>query len=111
MKKYIYIPLLACSMLSLLTACDDLQGMGEEDTPVLSLTEDTVRLSVGEAHRLYMVNPMSEVTWASSADTVATVDYIGTVSAHGVGQTIVTAARKDRADSCVVIVVDDTIND
>ena len=107
MKTKLYRSLLLVGCMGLFAACStQQQEVGDESIPVLSLTEDTVTMTVGSTHRLSPVNTMSGIEWTSSADSVATVDYIGVVTAQRVGQTWVVASRMNRADSCVVIVTE-----
>ncbi len=87
----------------------DTADMGNEDSPVLSMTEDTVVMHVGETHRLSLTYSISGVEWSSEHDTIATVDFRGVVTAVKEGKTLVTATREaadktleTRKASCVV---------
>ena len=82
-----------------LSACQtDATDMGMTDSPVLTLTEDTVVMHPGETHRLSLTYSISGVEWSSEYDTVATVDFIGTVTAIKQGETTVTATRHSEED-------------
>lgn len=97
-----------------ITSCGaDTTDMGKADSPVLSLTEDTVMMHTGETHRLSLTYGISGVEWSSEHDSVATVDFIGTVTAVRPGETTVTATRQPREDemavrtaSCLIRVTD-----
>lgn len=85
--------------------------MGGIDSPVLTLTEDTVTMRPGETHTLSLTYSISGVEWASEHDSVATVNYRGVVTAVSQGTTIVTATREPddeslatRTASCLVLV-------
>ena len=98
----------------LFPACQkDMTDMGTVDSPVLSLTEDTVTLHPGETHKLQLTYGISRIEWTSEHDTVATVDFRGVVTALSVGTTTVTASRSyekdslpNRVDSCFIQVIE-----
>lgn len=96
-----------------LTSCGaDMTDMGRADSPVLTLTEDTVMMHPGETHRLSLTYGISGVEWSSEHDSIATVDFIGTVTAIRPGETTVTATRQSeendaaRTASCLIRVTD-----
>ena len=85
-----------------LSACQkDITDMGNIDSPVLTLTEDTVTMHAGETHQLRLSYSISGVEWSSEHDTVASVDIRGLVTAHRQGTTLVTATRESGDDNLV----------
>lgn len=73
------------------------------------LSEDNIQLEVG-AHTILTATVLPEdatyniVTWTSSDENIVTVDNEGNVSAHSVGEAVVTATCGEVSASCVVTV-------
>jgi len=92
MKRYLF--LFSSVVAFCLCACDNsVPDYGADEAPVFRIVKDTLRLSVGEASHLSLSVPLSEVEWASSADSVASVDWRGVVTAKSEGAAVVTASR------------------
>ena len=81
------LPLLFC------TSCKDMPEYGSIDEPSFRIVQDSVTIEVGESCRLSLSVDIAGVTWTSSADTVATVDYRGRVDALLPGVTVISATR------------------
>ena len=110
-NNFLCIALAAISGVCVTSCKKDMTNMGTVDSPILSLTEDTVTMHIGETHKLSLSYGISRVEWQSRYDTVATVDFRGVVTALQSGTTIVTATRSydqdnlpNRTDSCLILV-------
>ena len=78
----------------LFCACDNsVPDYGVGENPVFRIIQDTMKLSVGQTASLSISVPLSEVEWASSADSVASVDFRGIVTARAEGSAWVIASR------------------
>lgn len=71
-----------------------------QETKDLELTESSITMKVGETHQL--VANVTVETWASSEETVATVDDKGLVTAVAEGTAIVSATANGKTKTCVV---------
>lgn len=89
--KYI-LPIFSLLLIGL-TSCGNMPEYGSLDAPSFRITEDSVTIVVGQTVTLSLSVGISNVTWTSEFDTVATVDYRGRVTAIAEGQTIITAER------------------
>ena len=98
--------LIALLLLGLSACKKELLSLGDESTPIISMSEERIIMPVGSTHRLQLTYPISGVEWSSSADSVASVDYRGVVTALSVGEAAVVAARQGRTDTCRVEVVE-----
>ncbi len=105
--------LLALTVFPLSSCQEDVTDIGYTDSPVLTLTESTVEMHPGETHRLSLTCSISGISWNSANDTVASVDILGTVTAHRTGETTVTVTRKTedenhvtRTASCLIRVTE-----
>jgi len=106
MKKILYILPILC----LLMACQENPDLGDAADPMVCIEEDSILLIQGATYKLTLSCSISGVEWTSSADSVASVNYQGRVSAHSVGEAIISADRSVYHSSCVVMVVADTIH-
>ncbi len=78
----------------------------------LTLTETAITLVKGKSHTLEVnVVPYSaNITWSSSNNSIAKVDYNGRVSAIEVGEATITAKSGDKSATCKVTVTSNTIS-
>ena len=115
MKKLLRSLLLSavfCFSLSALFACGKGgENSGSTDSEAssgqyeISLSAETLELTVGEEYTLSAENDAEEVpVWASSEPSVASVDQNGRICALAAGETVVTASVGEASDSCRVIV-------
>ena len=105
--------LAACLALSVLFSCSGASvGVDEDkDIPVssVSLSQATAEMLVGETVRLIaMVTPSNStdktVVWASSKQSVATIDQTGLLTAVAEGTSTVTASVGGKSATCTVTV-------
>ena len=79
--------------------------MGESlSGPIVAIVEQTDTLVVGETKQLTLSVAVSGVEWTSSADTVASVNYRGIVTAVDTGVAVITATRLPSVSTCTVYV-------
>ncbi len=80
-----------------LNACKD-----KNDEKTLELTPSSTTLKVGETQQLVANITVDE--WKSSAETIATVDNNGLVTAVAQGNAIISATANGTTKTCVVVV-------
>lgn len=81
----------------------------EQETLISSITisQPSAELEVGESLRLSattLPSKETDIIWASSKQSVASVDETGLVTAIAKGETIITATAEGKRDQCKVIV-------
>lgn len=112
-KKYLMIGFLSACMCVGLSACNGCKN-DEEETPgeptvenVVSLNMEQLTLTVGDTDVLIATFTQAdgaELAFASSDESVVTVDGYGRLTAVGVGTATVTATYGDASDTCAVTV-------
>lgn len=100
MKKVLYI--FVFSLLAV--SCKEYPNYGESADPMVRIVEDSISMTIGESRKLTLSCSITGVEWESSADSVATVNYQGRVTANSAGMTYVTAHRNENHSVCVVTV-------
>ena len=71
---------------------------------VIDLNKDSLKMSIGNTHKLKVLGPATFVKWRSSDERVATVSAFGRVKAKGKGKTVISAIWKGKKLECSVIV-------
>lgn len=69
---------------------------------VIDLNKDSLKMSIGNTHKLKVLGPATFVKWRSSDERVATVSSFGRVKAKGKGKTLVTAIWKGKKLECSI---------
>lgn len=78
----------------------EVEGIGVAPSTLSLVENDTAQLTA----TLFPIGATGEITWASSAEGVATVDITGLVTAEGVGSATITATCSGKSDTCAVTV-------
>lgn len=80
---------------------------GDVEVTDITLDKEEIHMSPGQTFQLTATVTPEEatgtpITWSSSSTTVASVDQTGKVTAHTLGETIITASVGDKSASCLV---------
>ena len=78
----------------------EVEGIGVAPSTLSLVENDTAQLTA----TLFPIGATGEITWASSAEAVATVDITGLVTAEGEGTATITATCSGKSDTCAVTV-------
>ena len=107
MKKYLVFIFASFVFLLLFSACTETEQVVEVSS--VTISQPSAEIVIGETITLTVtVSPSNateqEVTWASSQQSVATVNNRGLVTAIAIGETIITATASDKTAICKVTV-------
>ena len=111
-KRLLFILVILTAISGLLCSCE--QAVEEVAVSSVTISQPSVEMIIGETITLTAtVSPSNatdqEVTWASSEQSVATVDYNGKVDAVSEGSSTITAAAGGKVGSCTIVVTKKTI--